>query len=155
MNELQWTDGEIEAGQEVWSPQPAYSFGLDRRDFFKVAGAGLAVVLLLDEVSAQQRGRRGGGFGGNAPQEIGAWVHIDKDGHVTAYTGKVEVGQNARTSLTQAVAEELRLKPADVKMVMADTALTPFDGGTSGSRTTPDMVPQLRKAAGAARGWPP
>jgi len=32
---------------------------------------------------------------------------------VTAYTGKVEVGQNARTSLTQAVAEELGARVGD------------------------------------------
>ena len=36
-------------------------------------------------------------------------------------------------------------------MVMADTQLTPYDMGTFGSRTTPDMSPQLRRAAAAAR----
>ena len=36
-------------------------------------------------------------------------------------------------------------------MVMADTQLTPFDMGTFGSRTTPDMSRQLRRAAAAAR----
>ena len=34
---------------------------------------------------------------------------------------------------------------------MADTALTPFDGGTFGSRTTPDMAAQLHRVAAAAR----
>src|SRR5271169_4629668 len=34
---------------------------------------------------------------------------------------------------------------------MADTALTPYDMGTFGSRTTPTMAPQLRKMAAAAR----
>ena len=34
---------------------------------------------------------------------------------------------------------------------MGDTDLTPFDLGTFGSRTTPTMAPQLRKAAAAAR----
>ena len=34
---------------------------------------------------------------------------------------------------------------------MGDTDLTPFDMGTFGSRTTPTMAPQLRKAAAAAR----
>src|SRR5882672_738222 len=34
---------------------------------------------------------------------------------------------------------------------MADTDLTPYDAGTFGSRTTPTMAPQLRKAAAAAR----
>src|SRR5262249_42372777 len=70
---------------------------------------------------------------------------------VTVYTGKVEVGQNIRTSLSQVVAEELRLPLSAIELVMADTERTPFDGGTAGSRTTPDMAPQLRRVAAAAR----
>ncbi|HEV2668076.1 MAG TPA: molybdopterin cofactor-binding domain-containing protein, partial [Blastocatellia bacterium] len=38
-----------------------------------------------------------------------------------------------------------------INVVMGDTDLTPYDMGTFGSRTTPDMFPQLRKAAAAAR----
>ena len=38
-----------------------------------------------------------------------------------------------------------------IQLVMGDTDLTPFDMGTFGSRTTPAMAPQLRKAAAAAR----
>src|SRR5262249_58193499 len=93
-------------------------------------------------------GRRGGG---TRPVEIGAWLHIAENGTVTAYTGKVEVGQNIRTSLTQAVAEELRAPVSSIKMVMGDTHLTPSHPRTFGSRTTPDMFPQMRKAAAAAR----
>ena len=36
-------------------------------------------------------------------------------------------------------------------MVMADTDPTPYDGGTTGSRTTPDMAARLRKVSAAAR----
>ena len=36
-------------------------------------------------------------------------------------------------------------------MVTADTALTPFDAGTFGSRTTPTITPQLRRVSAAAR----
>ena len=61
------------------------------------------------------------------------------------------MGQDARTSLTQAVAEELRAPLGSIRLVMGDTDLTPFDAGTFGSRTTPAMAPQLRKAAAAAR----
>ena len=82
---------------------------------------------------------------------MSAWLHIGEDGIVTVYTGKVEVGQNARTSLTQAVAEELHAPVASIRMVMGDTALTPFDMGTFGSQTTPRMWPQIRKAAATAR----
>ncbi len=86
---------------------------------------------------------RGGGGGQAAPQDIGAWLHIGEDGQITVYTGKAEVGQNIRTSLTQVVAEELHVAPGSIHLVMADTQLTPFDMGTFGSRTTPDMSRQL------------
>src|SRR5437868_2622861 len=143
----------------AWEPEryelfaePRYQFELDRRDFFKLVGAGIVVCLVLPEALAQQRGQgRGRGGGGAMPQEIGAWLHISETGQVTVYTGKVEIGQNARTSLSQAVAEELRLPLTAIRLVMADTGLTPFDGGTAGSMTTPMMAPQLRRVAAAAR----
>ena len=70
---------------------------------------------------------------------------------MTVFTGKVEIGQNIRTSLTQTVADELRVPLSGIALVMADTDLTPFDQGTFGSRTTPTMAPQLAKAAATAR----
>ncbi len=129
---------------------PAYNFPLDRRGFFKSLGGGIVVASFLAQADAQESGggRRGGQ---SAPKEISAWLHIDRNGAVTAYTGKAEVGQNARTSLTQAVAEELGAPMSAVEMVMGDTERTPFDMGTFGSMTTPQMIPQLRKAAAAAR----
>jgi isoquinoline 1-oxidoreductase len=129
---------------------PAYNFPLDRRGFFKSLGGGIVVASFLATADAQESG--GGRRGGQAaPKEISAWLHIDRNGAVTAYTGKVEVGQNARTSLTQAVAEELGAPMSAIEVVMGDTARTPFDMGTFGSMTTPQMIPQLRKAAAAAR----
>ena len=121
-------------------------FEMTRRQVLKLFGGGLfvAVVPVHDSVWSQ-RGQQ------QAPQNLDAWLHIGKDGAVTVLTGKVEVGQNARTSVTQAVAEELRVSPANVKVVMGDTDLVPFDMGTFGSMTTPRMVPQLRRAAAAAR----
>jgi len=136
--------------------EPAYQFELDRRDFLKTLGGGILVFYLLDDVEAQPPGggrRRGGGGGGaqNVPQDIGAWLHIGEDGQISVYTGKAEVGQNIRTSLTQVVAEELHVAPGSIRLVMADTQLVPFDMGTFGSRTTPDMSRRLRRTAAAAR----
>ena len=105
--------------------------GMKRRDFFAVLGGGI-VVLLDDEIYAQETGGPRRGAAGAVPVEIGAWLHIGETGVVTVYTGKVEVGQNARTSLTQAVVEELHAPPASVTMVMGDTDLTPFDIGHGG-----------------------
>src|SRR4051794_18356049 len=82
---------------------------------------------------------------------IGDWLHIERDGTVVVYTGKTEMGQNIRTSLAQAVAEELRLPVAGIRLVMADTACTPYDMGTVGSRTTPIMARRLHQVAAATR----
>ena len=119
-----------------------------RREFLAALGGGITVLLVDDDIFAQESGR-----GGNrqVSQEVSAWLHIGEDGIVTAYTGKVEVGQNARTSLTAAVAEELRVPIASVRFVMGDTDLTPYDGGTVGSQTSPRMFPQIRNAAATAR----
>src|SRR5207253_1834722 len=135
--------------------EPRYQFEPDRRDFLRAVGGGIVVFLVLDEADAQQRGqRRGGGAGAGGGQDLAARLHIAEDGTVTVYTGKVEVGQNSRTSLSQAVAEELRLPAgnlgARLRLVMADTDQVPFDAGTFGSQTTPQMAPQLRRAAAAA-----
>ena len=134
---------------------PAYQFAWDemvRRDFFKVLGGGVLIVLIRTDAVAphESHGERHGGSR-RPGEEIGAWLHIGADGTITAYTGKVEVGQDIRTSLTQAVAEELYTPPASIRLVMGDTDLTPFDMGTFGSRTTPDMHGRLRQAAAAAR----
>ena len=130
---------------------PAYRFSLGRRGFFKSVGAGIVVALMVERALAQQESGRRRGGGGRTPQDIGAWLHIAEDGTITAYTGKVEVGQNIRTSLAQVIAEELRVAVESVRMVMADTKLTPYDAGTFGSRTTPDMARRLRQVAAAAR----
>ena len=130
----------------------SYHFEVGRRDFFKFLGAGLVVASVLKPaLAAQESGGARQRRGDSLPQEINAWLHIGEDGKVTVYTGKVEVGQNIRTSLSQAVAEELSVPITKIEMVMGDTQLTPFDMGTFGSRTTPTMNLQLRKVASAAR----
>ena len=133
---------------------PAYDFSFDRRGFFKTLGGGIVVVSLIARAEAQESGG-GRARGRTMPQEIAAWLHIDQKGAVTVFTGKVEVGQNARTNLTQAVAEELGAPVSAIELVMGDTDRVPFDMGTFGSMTTPQMVPQLRKAAAAARAMLP
>jgi CO/xanthine dehydrogenase Mo-binding subunit len=142
----------IEPERYELAESPAYHFEIDRRDFIKVLGCGVAVFLVLrDSAAAQESGRRRFSFNEHLPQNIGAWLHVSEKGRVTVYTGKVEIGQNIRTSLTQAVAEELHVSMNSIRMVMGDTELTPFDMGTFGSRTTPTMNLQLRRVASAAR----
>jgi isoquinoline 1-oxidoreductase len=129
-----------------------HHFELARREFFKLLGAGIAVFAVAKKAQADQETAPSHGFHPqDLPSDISAWLHIGEDGAVTAFCGKVEIGQNIRTSLAQTVADELRVPFESVRMVMGDTALTPFDAGTFGSRTTPTMTPQLRRVASAAR----
>ncbi len=124
-------------------------FHFDRRDFLKALGGGILICLADKTAWAQESGRNFGSH--ELPKDVGAWLHIGADGQVKVYTGKVEVGQNIRTSLAQLVAEELRVPFGSITMVMGDTDLVPWDMGTFGSRTTPTMGPQLRIMAVAAR----
>ena len=143
----------LEPERYEFRAMPMHQFALGRRDFFKIFGAGLAVFAVVKDVSAMQETAPGphGFHNEELPKEIGAWLHIGEDGTVTGFAGKAEIGQNVRTSLAQTIADELGVAFASVRMVLGDTALTPFDAGTFGSRTTPTITPQLRKVAAAAR----
>ena len=128
----------------------SYGFEMGRREFFKIMGTGVLVCIAATSFKAQESGRTVDDDE-TIPDTLSSWLHIGADGNVTVYTGKAEMGQNIRTSLTQQVAEELHVPTSAIKLVMGDTELTPFDMGTFGSRTTPTMGPQLRKAAATAR----
>jgi isoquinoline 1-oxidoreductase len=128
-----------------------YDFGFTRRSFMQVLGAGVVIFTLASSDDAQERrggGRRGGG---GAPAKLDARLHIDANGVVTVLTGKVEAGQGSRAQITQAAAEELGLAVEQLRLLMADTAMTPDDGMTAGSRTTPSTLPAIRIACAAAR----
>src|SRR6476659_8876555 len=144
---------DIEPERYELHESPRFHFDLDRRDILKALRGGVLISLVPAHVQAQQKGQRGrgGGTGGGAPQQIGGWLHIAEDGQISLYCGKTEVGQNVRTSVTQAAAEELRVKPEAIRVILADTDLVPDDGGTSGSQSTPRTVPQIRRVGAAAR----
>jgi isoquinoline 1-oxidoreductase len=124
---------------------------LNRRQFFRNLGLGVLVVFASPSLVAQESGNRRRGRGPQLPADVSAWIHIGEDNSITAFTGKAEVGQNIRTSLTQAVAEELRTPVAAIRLIMADTELTPWDMGTFGSQSTPQMASRLHRVAAAAR----
>jgi len=111
------------------------------RDYFDVLPEGLVVVLEAGEAPNAARWST----------SADAWLHVGADGVITAFTGKVDVGQDNRTALSLRVAEELRVALPAVRLVMGDTDLCPWDRGTFGSRSMPDAGEQLRGTAAAAR----
>jgi 4-hydroxybenzoyl-CoA reductase subunit alpha len=63
-------------------------------------------------------------------------IKIDRDGGVVVYTGAAEIGQGSDTMTAQIVAEVLGCDLSRVKVVAADTDLTPIDLGSYSSRVT-------------------
>ncbi len=124
-----------------------YDFGLSRRGFVQVVGAGLLIAVSAAPALAQRSGGRGGG----RSRSVAARVHIGKDGTITVLTGKVEMGQGSRAEIMQAAAEELRVPVDRLQLIMGDTSLVPDDGVTAGSRTTPSTIPAVRQGTAAAR----
>jgi 4-hydroxybenzoyl-CoA reductase subunit alpha len=63
-------------------------------------------------------------------------IKVDRDGGVVLYTGASEIGQGSDTMTAQIAAEVLGCKLARIKVVAADTDLTPIDLGSYSSRVT-------------------
>jgi isoquinoline 1-oxidoreductase len=123
--------------------------GMKRRDFFKLLGGGIFIFFQpwhpfeLFDLQTQQRR--------SLPTEFNAFLQIAEDGSVNCYTGKIEMGQGAITSLAQIMADEIEVSFEKVKMVMGDTDLCPWDGGTNGSQTIRSFSPRMRVAAAEAK----
>ena len=63
-------------------------------------------------------------------------IKIDRDGGVVVYTGASEIGQGSDTMTAQIAAEVLGCSLGRVKVIAADTDLTPIDIGSYSSRVT-------------------
>jgi CO/xanthine dehydrogenase Mo-binding subunit len=82
---------------------------------------------------------------------LSQWLRLDRDGTVSVFTGKVEIGQGILTALAQIAAEELGVAPERIRMVAADTSRSPDEGVTSGSLSIQDSGAALRRACAHAR----
>jgi nicotinate dehydrogenase subunit B len=112
--------------------------GLSRRDLLK--GAGALVVTFCGARFADAVVIGQGQFGTQNARigaQLDSWIAIGADGSVTAYTGKCELGQGMFTVQMQLVAEELSVPLSRVKLIQCDTSVTPDQGTTSGSQSTP------------------
>ena len=126
-----------------------------RRDFLRTSGALVvtfsATSLIQPFVAAQ------GPFDTHPshidPTKLDSWLAVASDGTVTAYTGKCDFGQGMFTVQTQLVAEELCVSVNKVKLIQCDTSITPDQGTTSGSQSTPTNfnAENLALAAATAR----
>ncbi len=85
--------------------------------------------------------------------QLDSWIAIRADGHVTAYTGKCELGHGLYTAQMQLIAEEVGVPLSRVTLIQCDTAITPDQGTTSGAQSHPANFNDrnLAQAAATAR----
>src|SRR5262245_38573880 len=127
-----------------------------RRDFLKASGSLVVSVSIPGAVAtALSQGITTtapiGGKPALLPNELDSWLAILPDGRVTAFFGKMDMGQGVDVVIAQIVAEELEVAFDKVDVVMGDTALTCNQGGASGSTGTQLGGMALRQAAVEAR----
>lgn len=85
------------------------------------------------------------------PASLDTWISINRDGDVTAYWGKMDMGQGVDTAISQMVAEELDVHIDKVNVLFGDTALAADQGGASNSTGCSSSGVALRVAAAEAR----
>ena len=85
-----------------------------------------------------------------AEPSLDRWIAIEP-GRIVAMTGKVELGQGILTALRLIVAEELDVDVQRVRLVSAETGVTPNEGITAGSMSLETSGAALRQAAAWAR----
>ena len=124
--------------------------GMQRRSFVKLLGGGIFIffqpwsILDLSDLTVPQAR--------SLPKDYNAFLQIAEDGTVKCFTGKIEMGQGAITSLPQMMADELNVPLEKIRIIMGDTDLCPYDAGTWGSQTIQTFGPAMRAAATEARG---
>jgi CO/xanthine dehydrogenase Mo-binding subunit len=127
---------------------------LDRRRVLQGGGA-LIVSFSLGRAFAEEgapgaaAAKRPGSLA-TAPY-LDSWLRIDSDGHITAFTGKAELGQGFKTAFRQIAAEQLDVPFEAIKVVTADTQLTANEGYTAGSHSMQDSGTAILNAAAQVR----
>ena len=125
--------------------------GLGRRGL--LAGGGLVVAFALARPAGAQHGESKPGLTGSLARTpmLDAWIRVGPDGTITVCTGKAELGQGIKTALIQIAADELAAAPAAIELITADTARTPDEGVTAGSRSMSDSGTAILNAAANVR----
>lgn len=83
--------------------------------------------------------------------EVDSFLALRPDGSVVVYSGKVDLGTGHRIAMRQMVGEELSVPVQRIELIEGDTALTPNQGPTAGSRGITGGGAQLRQAAATLR----
>lgn len=126
----------------------------ERRELLK-RGAALVVCVSIPQAvpAAEPVNAYGGRISKPSlnPARLDTWLAIGDDGRVTAYWGKMDMGQGVDTAISQMIAEELDLDVNQVDVFFGDSAACVDQGGASGSNGVEQSGVALRAAAAEAR----
>ena len=125
---------------------------ISRREVLKFGGLIVSFALPLPLTAAGNNGKAAADMPKAVAQDrVDGFLAIDRQGNITVFSGKVDLGTGVRTAITQIAAEELDVPMARVNVIQGDTLLTPDQGPTYGSLSIQNGGVQIRLAAATAR----
>jgi nicotinate dehydrogenase subunit B len=125
-----------------------------RRSMLKAGGAlvvSIGMPIGIDTVLDIGRAFARGTKPPLTPDQLSSYIAVNGDGSVSAYFGKMDMGQGLFVAIGQLVAEELDVPFKSVTVIMGDTATSVNQGGASGSTGIQLGGRQMRVAAAEAR----
>jgi CO/xanthine dehydrogenase Mo-binding subunit len=125
-----------------------------RRNLLKTGGAlviSIGMPIGLDTVLGIRTAFAQGTKPPLVPNELASYIAVNTDGSVSAFFGKMDMGQGLFVAIGQIVAEELDVPFKAVTVLMGDTATSVNQGGASGSTGVQFGGKQMRMAAAEAR----
>ena len=129
------------------------NLSFSRREFLKASGALIISAAMPGYVQSTlaQGGGSAAGKPALVPEELDSWVAVLPNGSVSAFFGKMDMGQCLDVAIAQIVADELDVAFERVTVFMGDTATSCNQGGASGSTGIQQGGKPLRNAAAEAR----
>jgi len=85
-------------------------------------------------------------WGGGGPP-AGAMIRLNRDGSLRVIAGTQDIGTGTYTFIAQVAAEVLEVPVDQIEVILGDTAVAPYCGGSGGSTTAPSVSPAVRDAA--------
>src|SRR5712672_1161451 len=130
------------------------AMNLSRRSILRAGGAfvvSIGVPVSFDTVLGINASFAQGARPPLVPGELASYIAVNADGTVSAFFGKMDMGQGLFVAIAQMVAEELDVPFKAVTVIMGDTATSVNQGGASGSTGIQLGGKQMRMAAAEAR----
>ena len=121
-------------------------------------GLGECLIKVKENISQKGEGKiienrkRGKGVAcgyktAKTPSGANAFVKLNSDASADIFVSSVEMGQGVNTIFAQIVAEELSISCNNIRVLPADTKITPFFPACNASRTTFFLGNAVKKAA--------